>query len=167
MPRAGPRVGLAMSEVVETALAGVLVFATAVWIGGYVAIVVVAWAARRALRSAQRVTFFRELGRAYGVVGGCALVLALGTGASLVYGRPWGGVLTAAVVVAAVLVASVVAGVAQAKGMTRLRRRALRDPDDMLLDGRVRRGARRAGVLRAMIGALSLALLALGVLMAA
>lgn len=156
-----------MSHEVRAALAGVLILATAVWIGGFVAIVVVARAARRALGPAERVAFFRALGRTYGVVGTGALVVALGTGASLVYGRPWDGALVAAVVVAAALVATLAAGVVQARRMTRLRRDALRHPGDAPLAARVRRRARAAAALRAMIGGLSLALLALGVLLAA
>jgi hypothetical protein len=50
--------------------------------------------------------------------------------------------------------------------MTRLRRSALDRPGDHTLATRVRRGAIRAGVLRSLIGVLSLALLALGVVIA-
>jgi hypothetical protein len=46
--------------------------------------------------------------------------------------------------------------------MTRIRRAAAAAPDDPALASRVSRGARRAAVLRAAIGALTLALLALG-----
>lgn len=42
-------------------LAGVLVFAGAVWTGGLVAIFVVARVARRTLGAAERVAFFRAL----------------------------------------------------------------------------------------------------------
>jgi hypothetical protein len=50
--------------------------------------------------------------------------------------------------------------------MTRLRGRALAAPDDPQLSARVRRGARSAALLRATIGLLSLALIALGALLA-
>ena len=155
-----------MSHGVEAALAAVLILATAVWVGGFAAIVVVARVAGRTLGRAERIAFFRALGRTYGVVGGVALALALGTGAFLVHGRPWDGVLIAAVVVAAALVATLAAGVAQARRMTRLRRGALDRPDDAALAARVRRGARDAGVLRASIGVLTLALVVLGALLA-
>lgn len=155
-----------MSHGVAAALAAVLILATAVWAGGFVAIAVVARVARRTLGPAERVAFFRGLGRTYVVVGGVALVLALATGASLVYGRPWDAVLAAAVVVAAALVVTLVAGVAQARRMTRLRRGALNNPGDTALATRVRVGARRAVVLRASIGALTLALVVLGALLA-
>jgi hypothetical protein len=48
--------------------------------------------------------------------------------------------------------------------MSRLRRRALDDAEDPELGRRVSRGAFRAGMLRALIGLLSLAVLAGGVL---
>lgn len=59
-----------------------------------------------------------------------------------------------------------VAGVAQARRMTRLRQDALRPPGRPELTAKVRRGARNATVLRAAIAALSLALLALGTVIA-
>ena len=54
-----------------------------------------------------------------------------------------------AAAVAAALVAVTVAGVAQARRMTLLRRNALGDPSDTRPAARVRRGARDAAVLRA------------------
>jgi hypothetical protein len=50
--------------------------------------------------------------------------------------------------------------------MTRLRRDALRDPGSPDLAAKVRRGARNATALRAAIAAFSLALLALGAVIA-
>jgi hypothetical protein len=112
------------------------------------------------------VAFFRGLGRAYGLVGGMALTMALASGAVLASTCRWDGQLTASTVVAAGLVAVTVAGVAQARRMTRLRQEALRDPASPELEARTRRGARNAAVLRAAIAALSLALLVLGTLVA-
>ncbi|MEU8802894.1 hypothetical protein [Spirillospora sp. NPDC048819] len=155
-----------MSDQVEAVLAGVLILATSVWTGGFVAIAVVARVAARTLGPAERVAFFRALGRAYAVVGVAALALALASGAALVSGRSWDGVLIAAAAVAAALVITLLAGVVQARRMTRLRRGALDDPGDAQKAARVRRGARGAGVLRAFLGALTLALLALGVVLA-
>ena len=143
-----------------------LVFATAVWIGGLVAIFVVARVAQATLGAAERVTFFRGLGRAYGPVGGMALAIALATGAVLAAARPWDGQLTASTAIAVGLVAVTVGGVVQARRMTRLRQAALCDPGSPGLTAKVRQGARNAAALRAAIAALSLALLALGVLVA-
>lgn len=150
----------------HAALSGVLILAMAVWVGGFVALVVVTRVARAALGPAERVAFFRALGRSYGIVGGVALLLGLVTGGVLLAGRPWTGQSTATAIVAGLLVASTVAGVAQARQMTRLRRRALQHTHDAALVERVRRAGRRAALLRGGIGGLSLALVALGVLLA-
>jgi uncharacterized membrane protein len=158
----------ALPQQADAALTGVLVFAAAVWVGGLVAIFVVARVARRTLRPAERVAFFRCLGRAYGPVGGLALALALVSGAVLLSGHPWDGQVTAATAAAAAgcLVAVTVAGVMRARRMTRLRHRALGNPGDPGLARQVWREAITAAILRALIAALSLALLALGVLLA-
>jgi hypothetical protein len=54
-----------------------------VWVGGFVAVAVVARAARRELDAAARVAFFRSLARSYGKVGGSALAVAMLTGTTL------------------------------------------------------------------------------------
>jgi hypothetical protein len=155
-----------MSGPGETALAGVFALTASVWVGGFIAIGVVAGAARRALEPAARVAFFRALGRSYGIVGGLALLVALGTGGALVSGRSWDAALVTTTAVAAALVLATVVGVVQARRMTRLRRDALGDPGDPDLAARVRRGAGRATVLRSAIGLLTLALVALGAVLA-
>jgi uncharacterized membrane protein len=155
-----------MSDTTRAILLGMFTLASGVWVGGYVAIAVVARAASRVLEPAQRVRFFRTLGRSYLLVGASALVVALGTGAGLVSDHTWNGTLVATVVVVAALVVSLGVGVAQARRMTRVRSAALAAPDDLQLSGQVRQGARAATVLRAVIGLLSLALIALGALLA-
>jgi uncharacterized membrane protein len=155
-----------MSATSEAILLGVFTLASCIWVGGYVAIAVVAQVATRTLEPGQRVAFFRGLGRSYLRIGGPALVLALGAGAGLLGDHAWDGVLTAAAGAAAALVAALAVGVAQARRMTRLRAAALMAPDDRQLAARVRRGARAATLLRAAIGLLSLALIALGALLA-
>ena len=67
---------------------------------------------------------------------------------------------------AAALVAVTVPGVIQARRMTRLRQAALRNPGSPELPAKMRRDARTAIALRAAIAALSLALLALGTVIA-
>ncbi|HEX5114627.1 MAG TPA: hypothetical protein VFW65_05460 [Pseudonocardiaceae bacterium] len=157
---------MSLTSTVHAALVGVLVLAAAVWVGGFVALVVVTRVAKRVLGSAERVAFFRALGRRYNLVCGPALLVALAAGAVLIAGREWTGPLVATVAVAGLLVVATVVGVLQARRMTRLRWRALADTHDPTLADRVRRAARRATLLRAGIGALSLALLALGALLA-
>jgi hypothetical protein len=157
---------MALPQPAAAALTAVLVLAAAVWVGGLVAIFVVARVANATLGAAERVAFFRGLGRAYGLTGGLALTIALASGAVLAASHPWNAQLAASAVVAAGLVAATVAGVAQARRMTRLRQDALRDPGRLELTAKVRRGARNAAALRAAIAALSLALLALGTVIA-
>jgi len=152
-----------MTDTTTATLAGLLIFASSIWIGGLFAIAVVARVATATLDPTTRVTFFRGLGRAYGIVGTASLALVYGSGAALLYGRSWNGTLVAAVAVAAALAATLAIGVIQARRMTRLRRQSLDVPQDEVLARRVHRGAARAGGLRGLIGLLSLALLALGV----
>ena len=155
-----------MSDTTQAVLLGVLTLATSVWVGGNVTLAVVARVAKRTLEPANRVTFFRALGRSYLVVGAPALLVAIGAGAGLVTDRSWDGELAASVALAAALLVSLGVGVAQARRMTRLRAAALADPSDVRLTRRVQHGARAATALRAVIGLLSLALIALGSLLA-
>ncbi len=156
----------ALGQAASGTLLGFLILGAAVWVGGLVSIFVAARVAWRTLPPTERVAFFRGLGRGYGPVGGAALGVALCCGAVLLWGRAWNGTLIAAAALAACLVAVTATGVAQAQRMTRLRQDALTSPGDVMLDGRIRRGALGAAVLRGMIAALSLALVALGVALA-
>lgn len=155
-----------MSDTLRATLLGIFALAAAIWVGGFVAIGVVARVAVRTLPPDRRVAFFRGLGRSYGVVGGTALLVALGTGAALLSDRAWSTTLTVATAVAAGLVLATAAGVVQARRMTRLRRARLQEPDNPQLAARIRTGARNATLLRATIGLLSLTLIALGSLLA-
>ena len=92
--------------------------------------------------------------------------MGLCCGAALLTGRAWDGTLITVTVIAACLVTVTAAGVAQARRMTRLRQEALRNPGDPALARGVRRGSISAAALRATIADLSLALVALGVLLA-
>jgi hypothetical protein len=140
--------------------------AVSVWVGGFVTIAVVTRVVRRELPPAAQVAFFRSLGRGYAVVGGLALGVALSTGGALLSRRGWDEWSAVAVLVALALVLATGAGVVQARGMTRLRQRAVREPQESVLTAHIERSARRALVLRALIGALTVALLALGAALA-
>ena len=155
-----------MSDTNRAILLGVFMLSSSVWVGGYVAIAVVARVTTRTLTPDQRVAFFRSLGRTYGIIGGAALVIALGTGIGLLSHHAWDDTLVTSAAVAAALVIALTAGIAQARRMTRLRIRKLADAADPHLGPRLRRGARSATLLRAAIGLLSLALIALGSLLA-
>lgn len=155
-----------MSGTMRAVVLGLFTLASGVWVGGYVAIVVVARVATRTLTPAHRVAFFRALGRAYLGVGFPALLVALGTGAGLAIGRRWDATFSAAAGVAAALVAALLLGVVQARRMGRLRGFALAAPEDAVRQRQVRRAARAAAALRGGIGLLTLALIALGSLLA-
>jgi uncharacterized membrane protein len=154
----------ALSDMADTVLTGVLILAAAVWLGGFVVIVVVARVARRTLPPSSQVALFRSLGRTYGLVATLALASVYGIGASLLYGRAWDGHLTATAVVATALLMATAVGVAQARRVSRIRRQALDQPADALLAEQIRQGKRLAAALRALIGVLSLAMLALAIM---
>lgn len=158
---------MTMAVATDPMLTFVALLGACVWVGGLVAILVVVRVARQQLDRSAQVAFFRTFGRRYVRVGAPALVLALGAGAVLLAERPWDGSSLAAVLVSVTLVLATTAGVGQARGMTRLRARALGGPgDDHALAERMRRGSVRAAVLRAVIGLLSLGLLALASVLA-
>jgi uncharacterized membrane protein len=146
----------------STPLIALHALAASIWVGGLVAIFVVARAASASLEPAQRVAFFRALGRRYGVVGSVALLVALVTGAALLRGHSWDGLLIATAIAAAALLVATGIGIAQARAMSRLRRRALEEFRGDILNPRVRRGAALAAGLRGAIGLLTLALVVLG-----
>jgi uncharacterized membrane protein len=150
-----------MAPAASTALTAVLILAGSIWTGGLVAIVVVARVTRQTLTPQDRIAFFRGLGRAYGKVGGAALVIALASGGLLIAARPWNDVLTVTVAIAACLVASTVAGVFQAQRMTRARLAALEQGDDPQQLRPLQQGARLAVGLRIAIAVFTLALLGL------
>jgi uncharacterized membrane protein len=139
-------------------LVAVELVAASIWVGGLIAIFVVARIASATLGPAERIAFFRALGRTYGIVGSLALLVALAVGAILLDGHPWDSLLIATAIVAGALVLALATGIAQARAMTRLRRRAREAPE---LGESVRRGAALASALRGVIAALPLTLVVL------
>lgn len=155
-----------MSGAAQPILLAAFILATSVWLGGYVAIAVVARVAAVTLTSAARVALFRALGRTFLRVGVPALVIALGTGAILLHRHRLDALLAVTVVIAVALVAVLVVAVGQARRMTRLRRRALDWPEDEGLTTLVHRDARVAAALRTLLALLSLTLVILGSVLA-
>ena len=155
-----------MSATAEAMVLAVFIVATSIWVGGYSAIVVVARTASATLDPAVRVVFFRSLGRTYFWVGLPALIIALVTGGVLARDLLWDGLLIATATIAVVLLVSFAVAVAQARRMTRLRRRLLASPHETPLREQVRRGARVAAGLRGLLGLLSVALVILGAFLA-
>jgi hypothetical protein len=143
-------------------LIAVELLASSVWVGSLVCLAVVASAARSSLDPAERVAFFRALGRRYGAVGGGALTVAIGTGFVMIWPpSSWGLRHEALAALAVALVVVTGVGVRQASAMTTLRRRSIDQLADRQLAEQVRRGARWAAGLRSLIGAITLGLLGL------
>lgn len=141
-------------------LIGIELFAASVWIGSLICLAVVSSAARSALDPAAQVTFFRALGRRYGIVGDVALAVAIGVGLAMLWPpSAWGRLQDTAVALAGLVVIVTALGIRQARSMTRLRRRHLEDPGNDELTQRVRRGAKAALMFRGVIGVVSLATL--------
>lgn len=147
----------------DVGLAVLCTLATSIWVGGIVTIAVVAQVGRRTLSPSDSVAFFRRLGRTHGIIGSGALVVALITGGALLRHHGWDAALISSLVVAVVLIAVSVIGILQARQMTVLRQASLNAGS---ASAAIARGARRAVVLRGLIGVFTLALIVLGSVMA-
>lgn len=137
-----------------------------IWVGGFVAVVIVVRIVRRQLTDADQIVFFRSLGRDFGSVAGLALTVAIGTGASLLSNHGWDTTTQAAAALAAALVLATGVGVVQARGLTRLRHRITVEGDAQAAL-KLGTNAARGVVLRSAIGVITLALLAVGSVIAA
>jgi uncharacterized membrane protein len=149
---------------VARVLAGLLILGGALWLGGFVAIVIFSRSTKKALTTPQRVAVFRELGRRYVIVASVAFALVVIPGGVLLAFRPADGYTLAVLIIALLLVVVTVVGIRQARRMTRMRRAAIAEPDAADAAA-LQRGTRVASVLRASIGVCSLALFVLGVAM--
>lgn len=136
------------------------------WVGGFVAVVIVVRIIRRQLSDADQIVFFRSLGRDFGSVASLALGVAIVTGASLLSSRGWDMATQAAAVLALALVVATGVGVVQARGLTRLRHKVTVEGDAQAAL-KLRANATRGVILRSMIGVITIALLAVGSVIAA
>ncbi|WP_148302187.1 hypothetical protein [Tomitella biformata] len=146
-----------LPHALETALLGILVLAGSIWIGGMVAVLLVARVSSRTLDPASRVAFFRAFGRVYGIFASVDLLIGLIAGAVLLGAATWTGESTALAVVAALLVSSLAWGIVQARQLTRLRHAAA-ESEDQDARAQVAGRATAAALLRGGIGVFSLAL---------
>jgi len=146
----------------ESALIFLFLITASIWIGGYFAVIVVTRIARRSLPRADQIVFFRHLGQIWGGIASIALGLAIITGVSMLIRADWPAGSTLAVVVAGAIVLATVVGVRQARMLGRQRRDALAEPGNERLASGVRSGAKRAILLRGLIGALTLFLVGVG-----
>lgn len=149
---------LAMS----TPLVAVELLAACIWVGSLVCLALVANVARKVLDGPSQVTFFRAVGRRYGMVGTGSLLVAIGAGLALTWPpASWSPTIDAAVALAGVLVLATAVGMIQARQMTTLRRQAMGAPDDQIVAGAVRRGRLVAGALRGLMALVTLAIVVL------
>ncbi len=146
----------------DSALLFVHLITASIWIGGYFAVIVVTRITRRSLPRADQIVFFRHLGQIWGGIASIALGLAIITGVTMLIRAGWPTGSTLAVVVAGAIVLATAVGVRQARMLGRQRRESLADPSDEKLSSGVRTGAKRAIVLRGLIGVLTLLLVGVG-----
>jgi putative copper export protein len=144
----------------------------AVWVGGMVMLGLAVGAARRTVAESERVALFRSLGRRFLVAGGIAMVVLIATGSDMAADRlgAWSDLtdtdygerlLAKLIVVAAVIVLTLFHSLVQGPALTRLRARALEDPDDEDLRRLIRRKAARSGIVSAINLVATLAILVL------
>lgn len=146
----------------STPLVAVELIAACVWVGSLVCLALVANVARKVLDGPSQVTFFRAIGRRYGIVGTASLLVAIGVGLALAWPpSSWSAIIDAAVALAGALVLATGAGMVQARSMTTLRRRALSAPQDHDAGRAVRRGRLVAGVLRGLMAVVTLSIVVL------
>ncbi|MGH9065139.1 MAG: hypothetical protein ACRDZQ_00775 [Acidimicrobiales bacterium] len=108
-----------------TFLVTIEILSACVWVGSLACLTVVSSAARHALEGPSQVALFRALGRRYAIVGSGSLLVAIGAGLTLVWPpSAWPGTIDAAAALTGLLVLATAAGMAQARAITRLRRRA-------------------------------------------
>jgi hypothetical protein len=113
----------------NTPLVAVEQTAACIWVGSLVCLALVANMARNVLDCPSRVMFFRAIGRRYGIVGTASLVVAIGADLGLAWPlSSWSGTIDATVALAVVLVLATAAGMVQARAMTTVRRRVMRQP---------------------------------------
>ena len=138
------------------------ILSASVWIGSLVCLAVVSQAARKVLEGPAQVAFFRAVGRRYAIVGTGSLLVAICMGLAMAWPpATWSATIDTAVALTGLLVLATAAGMAQARIMGTLRRRAIASPDDRAARASVRRGRRLATSLRLLMAADTLAIVVL------
>lgn len=151
-----------MTTAWSAAVLTVELLASCIWVGSMVCLAVVASTARRVLDGRNQVTFLQAIGRRYSRIGTGSLLVAIGAGLWLVWPpSQWSWTIDAAVGIAGGLILATAAGMAQARAMTRLRRRSIADPDDVRAARAVQKGRRVATALRGLMASSTLAIVVL------
>lgn len=152
----------ALAGPARTSLVALTLLAGSVWVGSLACLALLGRTARRTLPVPAQVALFRSLGRLYGIFGTASLLIAIGSGLALAWPPArWGATIDAALALSGLLVLSTGLGMAQARSMTRLRRRAGAGAPPADLAAALRRGRALATGLRLFMSALSLAVVIL------
>jgi copper resistance protein D len=128
-------------------------------------------AARGTLADAQRIEFFRAIGRRFALVGGIALLVLIATGSDMASDRHvWGDLtdtsygrtlLAKLILVGLVIALTLLHSLVQGPALSRLRARAGERPDDASLQAQIRAKAARSGIVSALNLLATLAILVL------
>jgi putative copper export protein len=155
----------------DTTVRALHLIGAAVFAGGMVTLGLVASIARRTVPEDARIEFFRQVGRRFLMVGGLALLLAIATGIDMASDRDvWGGLtdttygktlLAKLILVGLVIVLTAFHSVVQGPALSRLRERAVANPEDEELRGMISRRGAQAGIVSALNLAATLAILVL------
>lgn len=144
-----------------TVLTTLVVLGVGAWVGGFATVFLVSRSSQAALAAPQRVGLFREFGRRYAAIAATAMALILLPAAILTYIDPSRTAALLLLVVSIVIVAVSIPAIRQARRMGTLRRAALDDPEDAGKAAAVASSARSALILRSVLGAGSVLLVVL------
>lgn len=160
--------GVVLPFALERTLLGLLVLGAGLWMGGFIAIMIVSATSKKSLATPQRIALFRGLGRSYLRVAVIAFAAVAIPGAILLACRSWDGYSWAVVALAVALVVVTALAVRQARQLTRMRKAAAQAgmqaqtsgeaPNAPTSSASLTTKANAARVLRTAIGLLSLAI---------
>ena len=156
----------------DVAIRSLHLIGAAVWTGGLVFLAVAADAARRTVPDAERIVFFRALGRRFAIVAAFAALLLAATGVDMAVDNleSWGALtdtgygrllLAKIILFAFVLVEAAIHSLLLGPRMGRLREASIAAPDDAALAARLRRTAAISGAVSALMLLQTLAILVL------
>jgi putative copper export protein len=157
---------------VDVAIRSIHLIAAAVWAGGLVFLGIAAGVARATIPAAERIVFFRALGRRFAIVAAAAALLLAATGAdmasdnlatwSALTDTGYGRILLAKIVLFALaLIEAAIHSLILGPRLGRLREQLLASPGDADLQAALRRTAAVSGVVSALMLAQTVAILVL------
>jgi copper transport protein len=141
----------------DVAIRSLHLIGAAVWAGGLVFLGVAATVARRTIPPAERIEFFRMIGRRFAILAGISALLIAATGVDMASDRlatwsaladtSYGRILLAKIVLFALtLVEAAIHGAILGPRIGRLRETLLATPDDAVLQARLRRTTIVSGI---------------------